>query len=230
MEGAVILSTSGVAAEYMGPVFGLYTKENVTANGASVYRQLGDDGAKVLFLFRGPFDTWFIGEHTHLDFGYLYNDQKSTFIPRTGWKYNDDGWHKDSGIKVEDLSDVDQDSICYSVQIKGDSEEYNQYMGQYDAIDFSAGRLVFKNEENGKFLKVKDDEVEWHICEDLECSSGSVISSGGGANSMNPADKNAESSKKRFPNQKSWGHYDGEYDNEYNGTWINLNIDVECLF
>ena len=140
MEGAVILSTSGVAAE------------------------LGEDGTKVLFLFRGPFDTWFIGEHTHLDLGYLYNDQKSTFIPRTGWKFYDDGWHKDSGIKVEDLSDVDQDSICYSVQIKGDSEEYNQYMGQYDAIDFSAGRLVFKNEENGKFLKVKDDEGESRSC------------------------------------------------------------------
>merc|ERR1711951_47339 len=106
--------------------------------------------------------------------GYLINRQESTFVPRTGWEYHFDGWSKDSGIKVEDLSDVDPASICYSVQIKGDSVEYNQYMGQYDAINWSCGRMVYKNEEADKYLKVKEGEVEWQICEDLECSSGPV--------------------------------------------------------
>jgi len=124
-------------------------------------------------------------------------------------------------LKVEKVDEID---ICSSVHISGDDEANrlaSEYLGQFDAIKgkYSAGRMVYKNEESGKTLEVRPGVTNWLIFDDKP----GVIASGNGANSMNPADPVAARSL-RFPNRKSWGF--GIANNEYR---TNLNLSFECL-
>merc|ERR1712064_56628 len=217
-EAVILSSSDGVAADFQGPKLGLYIR-NGTANGAPLYQQM-DYGKPSSYIFK--YDSqWVVGSDPSVNKGGLRNTEASTTVPTLWWGYFGNGWHHDSGIKVEKVDEID---ICSSVHISGDDEANrlaSEYLGQFDAIKgkYSAGRMVYKNEESGKTLEVRPGVTNWFISDDKP----GLIASGNGANSMNPADPVAARSL-RFPNRKSWGF--GIGNNEY---WTNLNLSFECL-
>ena len=95
LKDAVILSTTGEAAEYQGASLGLYQKVG-TINGSPMYKQM-DSEEKGNLLFRGSNSFWYISWKT--DFENFYsgsykNTNSSATIPTMGWQY----WNLD---KVE---------------------------------------------------------------------------------------------------------------------------------
>jgi len=217
---AVILSSDGVAADYQGSKLGLYIR-NGTANGAPLYQQI-DSGEPSSYIFK--YDShWLVGSDPSVDKGWFQNTETSTTVPTLWWQYFNNGWYHDSGIGIK-VEKVDEIDICSSVYIIGDDEANrlaSEYLGRFDAIKgkFSAGRMVYKNEESGKTLEVRPGVTNWLIFDDKP----GVIASGNGANSMNPSDPVAARSF-RFPNRKSWGF--GLGNNEYR---TNLNLTFYCL-
>ena len=80
-------------------------------------------------------------------------------------------------------------------RIGGDAGEFYQFLGQYDAINgvYSEGRMIYKS-NRGKYLRLKSGKNVWTLCDDIECNNAK-IASGGGANSMNPADHRQKSKR-----------------------------------
>merc|ERR1719300_1745144 len=99
---------------------------------------------------------------------------------------------------------VAQRSILKMCVILSDAGEFYQFLGQYDAINgvYSEGRMIYKS-NRGKYLRIKSGITVWTLCDDIECNN-IRISSGGGANSMNPADHRAAVNKKRNPTREAW--------------------------
>ena len=80
-------------------------------------------------------------------------------------------------------------------RIGGDAGEFDQFLGQYDALDgvYSEGRMIYKS-NRGKYLRLKSGKNVWTLCDDIE-GINAKIASGGGANSMNPADHRQKSKR-----------------------------------
>ena len=111
--------------------------------------------------------------------------------------------------------------ICSTVIFSGDGGPKSEYLGKFVAENgtYSSGRMVYRNGE-GKYLKVVNGYTSWYICDDPECSIIGLLS-GGGANSMNPADPVAVMGNRRNPNRKSWGFLKQKYKNG--------EINVKCI-
>ena len=228
----IILSTTGVAAEYHGPLFGLYRRDVI--NGSPSYSQLGS-GPHEIDKWTSD-NVWYVSHNKTLN---LRNRNASADLPTSGWEFSkNDEWVFDPHIKVEhinendgDEDDEDEDGICSSVIVDGDAGIRSEYLGRFDAVNgtYSAGRLIYKNKKLGKLLKVRNDFYEWTICdlcdnigcseENLECSSVGLLS-GGGANSMNPTDPVAATSRDRDVERKSWGF---AQDEKINNNFIKVN-------
>jgi len=219
---AIILSSSGVAAEYQADRLGLYIR-NGSANGRPLYYQM-DSGETSCYIFN-KFGNWIVGPDPSVDSGFFRNIKISYSLPTLGWEYtNDKGWYVDYEFKVEKVDKLTSD-ICSSVHISGDDEANRlapEFLGQFDAVrgKYSAGRMVYHNKESGKNLEVRSGLLNWIILGDKP----GFITSGNGANSMNPDDPVAVRSFHKYPNRKSWGYGIGA--NEYR---TNLNLNIECL-
>jgi len=221
LDDAIILTSSdGVAAEYQGSKFGLYIR-NGMANDAPLYQQM-DSEEPSSYIFKYD-NIWVVGPDPSNNKGWLRNQDSSDSVPSLQWEYFfTTEWHQDSGIKA---AKVDASEICETVNISGDDEANrlaSEYLGKFDAVKgkYSAGRMVYQNKESGKSLEVRPGLVNWLILDEKP----GVITSGNGANSMNPADPVAAKSIHRAPNRKSWGY--GVGNNEYR---TNLNLTFECL-
>jgi len=223
IHGAVIMSTTGVAAEYVGNKLGLFHKEHFTVNGAPVYKQMNDGDSEEVFLFRGSDKSWYVGKNVGSNTGWMRTINKSTSVPKSGWQYmQKNHWYNDWGLKVEGRSEVNSKDVCNSLRIGGDAGEFYQFLGQYDALDgfYSEGRMIYKS-NRGKYLRLKSGKNVWTLCDDIECNNAR-IASGGGANSMNPANHRAAVNKKRNPTREAWGYVS-------NGKWKNLkNLVIKC--
>ena len=112
---------------------------------------------------------------------------------------------------------------------KKDKGIYHIMGGQY-----SAGRMVYYNEETDKYLKCKKNKIgrlvmtNWYLCQNKSCSSFSLLSATG-ANSMNPAEIVAADSNKGYGSYGSYG-----YHRNFWGYWINqafqdVDSNVECM-
>ena len=106
---------------------------------------------------------------------------------------------------------------------KKDKGIYHIMGGQY-----SAGRMVYYNEETDKYLKCKKNKIgrlvmtNWYLCQNKSCSSFSLLSATG-ANSMNPADIVAANSNSSYGyNSNLWGYW-------INQAFQNVESKVECL-
>jgi len=236
LEDAVIISTTGVAAEYQGDWLGLYQKIG-TINGSPYYKQIDSEG-KGKLLYKGTNSFWYVSwkilfENFHA--GAFRNRNSSTTIPSLGWEYwgpdkntgehnwsyNSGMWYLDSGLKVENVVDLNYKTLCTSVNISGDAQDF---VGQYDAIRgvYSKGRMVYSSGK-GKYLKVQPGVAGWVACDDKECSNKKYsVGSGGGANSMNPAAIGAVRSRSRSPDKTSWRYYN------HKTEWVPLNITLTC--
>jgi len=158
--------------------------------------------------------------------GSFRNTEPSSSVPTKWWEYFAKGeWHHDDGIKVENVG-TNSTNICSSVHVSGDDEANRlaaEFLGKFDTVrgKYSAGRMVYHNEETGKNLEVRHGIVNWLILDDKPGS----ISSGGGANSMYPGDPLAAKGILRSPAIKSWGF--GLSSNYQYFTSLNLNF--ECF-
>jgi len=221
---ALILSSSGEAAEWNADKLGLYLR-NGTANGAPLYYQM-DSGETRYYLFKHD-SNWIVGSDPSVNKGSFRNTEPSSSVPTKWWEYFAKGeWHHDDGIKVEKVIDANSSNICSSVHVSGDDEANRlaaEFLGKFDAVrgKYSAGRMVYHNEETGKNLEVRHGIVNWLILDDKPGS----ISSGGGANSMYPGDPLAEKSVLRAPAKKSWG-FGLSSNYQY---WTSLNLNFECF-
>ena len=75
---------------------------------------------------------------------------------------------------------------------------------------YSAGRMVYYNQETDKYLKCRKDEINWYVCDSKDCSSFSLMSATG-ANSMNPAEIEAANSNSRYGYHRHlWGYWINE--------------------
>jgi len=236
LEDAVIISTTGVAAEYQGQWLGLYKKIG-TINGSPYYKQIDSEG-KGSLLYKGTNSFWYVSwkilfENFHA--GAFRNRNSSTTIPSIGWEYwgpdqntgehnwsyNSGMWNLDSGLKVENVVDINYKTLCTSVNVSGNAQDF---VGQYDAIRgvYSKGRMVYSSGK-GKYLKVQPGVAGWVACDDKECSKRKhSVASGGGANSMNPAAIEAVSSRSRSPDRTSWRYYNRTTE------WVPSNITLTC--
>ena len=84
---------------------------------------------------------------------------------------------------------------------------------------YSAGRLVYYNQETDKYLKCRKNKMNWYVCDDKDCSTFSLMSATG-ANSMNPAEIVAADSNKGYRN--FWGYW-------INQSFKDVDSNVECM-
>jgi len=212
-----------VQLQWNADKLGLYL-QNGTANGAPLYYQM-DSGETRYYLFKHD-SNWIVGSDPSKDKGSFRNTESSSSVPTKWWEYFANGeWHHDDGIKVENFG-TNSSNICSSVLVSGDDEANRlaaDFLGKFDAVrgKYSAGRMVYHNEETGKNLEVRHGLVNWLILDDKPGS----ISSGGGANSMYPGDPAAVKSTLRSPAKKSWG-FGLSSNYQY---WTSLNLNFECL-
>ena len=226
---AVVITTTGVAAEYQGDIFGIYLKEDGTKNEAPYYRQasFNQKGIEEIYLYRLPEKTW--TDTTSSRGGYFQNSQKSSTVPERGWKYYKDNgiYAEDRNMEVKDVKNLKSDEMCVTVMVNGDDEhEFHEYFGKYTiyVLDgdkaFSNGRYVYHNNKN-KFIQARKGKTCWSFCDDLECSSYAFWSAGG-ANNLNPASSEAAENKDRFPGRKGWGFIE-------NDEWVKIELNVTCV-
>ena len=102
--------------------------------------------------------------------------------------------------------------------------------GIYQIIggQYSAGRLVYYNQETDKYLKCRKKKMNWYVCDSKDCSTFSLMSATG-ANSMDPSEIVAADSNKGYGSYGSYG-----YHRNFWGYWINqafqdVDSNVECL-
>ena len=93
---------------------------------------------------------------------------------------------------------------------------------------YSAGRMVYYNQETDKYLKCRKNKMNWYVCDDKDCSTFSLMSATG-ANSMDPSEIVAADSNKGYGSYGSYG-----YHRNFWGYWINqafqdVDSNVECL-
>ena len=94
---ALILSSSGEAAEWNADKLGLYL-QNGTANGAPLYYQM-DSGETRYYLFKHD-RNWIVGSDPSVNKGSFRNTEPSSSVPTKWWEYFANGeWHHDDGIK-----------------------------------------------------------------------------------------------------------------------------------
>ena len=93
---------------------------------------------------------------------------------------------------------------------------------------YSAGRMVYYNQETDKYLKCRKNKMNWYVCDDKDCSTFSLMSATG-ANSMDPSEIVAADSNKGYGSYGSYG-----YHRNFCGYWINqafqdVDSNVECF-
>ena len=87
------------------------------------------------------------------------------------------------------------------------------------------GRMVYYNHETEKVLRVGGVFLiypSWYVCDEPNICNIEDLHSGGGANSMNPADQVAFGMEKRWPERNSWGF-------AKKGSFLNVNTTVKCV-
>jgi len=252
MKGAIVLTTSGRAAEYQGGYFGIYVPVPypVSSNLAyKAYQQLTLDGnstkyMKYIFRTPGPNGTWYVGDSLGSrgpGSVFLYNDDTDVNIPKSGWEFyvpempgSPGYWDNDCQMEAKNLSEMDPNSMCEKVKIAlkkrrgscntGEEDWLQQYLGEYVATDayYVEGRLDYLSSK-GKFLTLDwVDRFNWRICDD-EYSAYCPIHSAGSANSLNPADYRAAINTRL--ELSGWGYEDADQNNE----WVDLQLSVTCI-
>ena len=186
----IMFTTTGMAGEYYGHMLGLYREEG-EMNGAKYYRQMDRNniGAYVYRFKPANFHrfknnhevyVWYVGykkDGTDVD---MKNYAASETIPNHGWEIHFNyKWHPDNGTQVELISDknLSDDNFCRATNIiiseDGDAKKVSYVGGlYYPTLEWSAGRQIFKNDENELYLFMRKGITHWGVRASIDATAG----------------------------------------------------------
>ena len=220
----ILVTSSGLSAEYQGERLGVYKKAG-THNNCPYYKQMDierkDGEENVIYSHTDKRAGWVIGSGLDGSIG-LKNESNTKSVPLSGWICHVGDYKFKDDPHLMTILSHDQAPACGEITITASGDvavKQPECVGVYKPTQmFSRGRRVFKHQTRERYLLVPHGRIDWRVQDSVGGVEGARLVSGC-APSMCPADPRARTSKRT--GLTSWIYFSGE-------GWRHGAITVKC--